>query len=194
MISVFRLHRVLEIMSGDPQKKSSARKVYVGGLNPITEWRPLKTLMELAGEVARIEMMEDAKRHKNYAIVIYSSSLEAQRAIQQLDGKELDGKALEVREDSGPRRSRSPRKANQIYIKNLPYSVSWQQLRDVFEVYGEILRVDIPKDVNERSKGFGFVLFRCDTEAFKAIHGMNNAELNGRKILVKHAQKKHRKR
>ena len=181
-------------MSGDTLKKTSARKVYVGSLSPKTECRSLKKLMELAGEVVRIEKMEDSKRHKTYAIVIYSSSLEAQRAIQQLDGKELDGKALEVREDSGPRRSRSPRKANQIYIKNLPYSVSWQQLRDVFETYGEILRVDIPRDVNERSKGFGFVLFRSDTEAFKAIHGMNNAELNGRKILVKHAQKKHRKR
>ena len=181
-------------MSGDVVKKISARKVYVGNLNPATEWRPLKKLMELAGEVARVELLEDQKRHKNCAIVIYSSSLEAQRAIQQIDGKELDGKIIEVREDAGPRRSRSPRKANQIYIKNLPYSVTWQQLRDVFAPYGEIVRVDIPKDINERSKGFGFVLFRNDGQAYKAIESMNNAEFNGRKILVKHAQKKHRKR
>lgn len=181
-------------MSRDTGKKVSTRKVYIGGLSPDTDWRALKRLMELAGEVARIEMLDDPKRHRNSALVIYSSSLEAQRAIQQLDGKILDGKALEVREDSGPRRSRSPRKSNQIYIKNLPYSVSWQQLRDVFEAYGEILRVDIPKDSNERSKGFGFIMFKNDGEASKAILGMNNAELNGRKILVKHAQKKHRKR
>ena len=150
--------------------------------------------MEQAGEVARVEILEDSKRNKSCAIVIYSSALEAQRAIQQLDGKELDNKIIEVREDSGPRRSRSPRKANQIYIKNLPYSVSWQQLKDAFAAFGEIVRVDIPKDANERSKGFGFVLFKNDGQAHNAIESMKNAEFNGRKIIVKHAQKKHRKR
>jgi RNA recognition motif-containing protein len=180
-------------MSGDYTRKVSARKVYVGNLSLVTEWRSLKTFMELAGEVVRVEMIEDSKRNKNSALVMYSSNLEAQRAIQQLDGKELDKKFIEVREDTGPRRSRSPRKSNQIYIKNLPYSVTWQQLRDVFTPFGEVVRVDIPKDVNERSKGFGFVLFKNDGQAFSAIQSMNNAEFNGRKIIVKQAQKKHRK-
>lgn len=180
-------------MSSEASRKSAARKILVDNLNLTTERKSLKKLMELAGEIVKLDIFEDIKRQKAKATIVYSSSLEAQRAIQQLDGKELDGKVIVVREDTGFRRSRSPRRSNQIYIKNLPYSVTWQQLRDVFAPYGEVVRVDIPKDINERSKGFGFVQFRNDSEAIKAMNSMNNAEFNGRKIQIKHAQRKQRK-
>lgn len=172
---------------------SASRKVIVSNLPIKTDWREIKKFMERAGEVVRVEIVEEIKLQKPSAVVVYSSSLEADRAIQQLDGQELRGEAVEVRENTGFRIFRSSRKSNQIYIKNLPYSVTWQQLRDVFAPFGEVVRVDIPKDINERSKGFGFVLFRSSTQAIKAIMKMNNAEFNGRTILVKHAQKKHKK-
>lgn len=172
---------------------SASRKVVVSNLPSNSNWREIKKFMERAGQVVRVELVDEPKLQKPCAVILYSSTLEADRAIQQLDGQELRGEAIEVRENTGFRIFRSSRKSNQIYIKNLPYSVTWQQLRDVFAPFGEVVRVDIPKDINERSKGFGFVLFRSSTQAIKAITKMNNAEFNGRTILVKHAQKKHKK-
>lgn len=147
--------------------------------------------MESAGEVVRVDMIKSQDgKSKGCAIVSYTSPLEAQRALQQLDDSLINGVHIKVREDSNLKRSRSPRKKNQIYIKNLPYSVTWQQLKDVFADFGEISRVDIPTDSNSRSKGYGFIMFQTDEQAKKAIDGMSNAEFNGRKILVKLAEKK----
>jgi polyadenylate-binding protein len=150
--------------------------------------------MNRAGEVVKVEIVSEKNSEKSSAVVVYSSFLEAERAIQQLDGLELRGEAVEVRENTGFKVTRSSRKSNQVYVKNLPYSVTWQQLRDAFAPFGEVVRVDIPKDIDERSKGFGFLQFRTSLQAKKAIDKMNNAEFNGRKILVKHAQKKHKNR
>lgn len=158
-----------------------------------TDWRDVKKFMSQAGEVSKVEVIQDTRSSKVSALVVYSSSLEAERALQQLDGLEFKGESVEVRENTGSSQLKSMRKSNQIYIKNLPYSVTWQQLRQVFIPFGEVVRVDIPKDINERSKGFGFIQFRTSLQAAKAISTMNNAEFNGRKILVKHAQKKHKK-
>ena len=47
--------------------------------------------------------------------------------------------------------------------------MSWQDLKDMFREYGEVLRADIILDRMGRSKGFGTVLFRNPDDAQKAI-------------------------
>lgn len=72
-----------------------------------------------------------------------------------------------------------------IYVGNLPYSVVEEDLREIFEEYGEIASVKIISDkLTGRSKGFGFVEMDDDQEAQKAIEELNNAEVSGRNIKV----------
>jgi RNA recognition motif-containing protein len=72
-----------------------------------------------------------------------------------------------------------------IYVGNLPYNVVEEDLREIFEEYGEIASVKIISDkLTGRSKGFGFVEMDNDEEAKKAIEELNNAELSGRNIKV----------
>jgi RNA recognition motif-containing protein len=72
-----------------------------------------------------------------------------------------------------------------IYVGNLPYSVVEEDLREIFEEYGEIASVKIISDkLTGRSKGFGFVEMDEDVEAKKAIEELNNADLSGRNIKV----------
>ncbi|SHF87507.1 RNA recognition motif. (a.k.a. RRM, RBD, or RNP domain) [Mariniphaga anaerophila] len=72
-----------------------------------------------------------------------------------------------------------------IYVGNLPYSVVEEDLREIFEEYGEVSAVKIISDkLTGRSKGFGFVEMDDDEEAKKAIEELNNAELSGRNIKV----------
>ena len=72
-----------------------------------------------------------------------------------------------------------------IYVGNLPYSVVEEDLREIFEEYGEVASVKIINDkLTGRSKGFGFVEMDEDDEARKAIEELNNADLSGRNIKV----------
>jgi len=72
-----------------------------------------------------------------------------------------------------------------IYVGNLPYNVVEEDLKEIFEEYGEVSSVKIISDkLTGRSKGFGFVEMDDDQEANKAIEELNNAELSGRNIKV----------
>jgi RNA recognition motif-containing protein len=72
-----------------------------------------------------------------------------------------------------------------IYCGNLPYNIVEEDLREIFEEYGEVASVKIISDkLTGRSKGFGFVEMDDDDEARKAIEELNNAELSGRNIKV----------
>lgn len=78
-----------------------------------------------------------------------------------------------------------------IYAGNLHYSVDEEDLRKVFEQYGEVTSVKLIVDkFTGRSKGFAFVDMVNTEEANKAIEALNDAELEGRKMRVNEARER----
>ncbi len=76
-----------------------------------------------------------------------------------------------------------------IYVGNLSYDVSEDDLRTAFAAFGSVEEVIIVKDrYSGRSKGFGFVTMSGDEEAQKAIDGLNGTEIKGRSITVNKAR------
>lgn len=72
-----------------------------------------------------------------------------------------------------------------IYVGNLPFNMGGEDLKEIFEEYGEVVSAKIVTDkFTGRSKGFGFVEMSIDAEAKKAIEELNNAEISGRNIKV----------
>jgi RNA recognition motif-containing protein len=72
-----------------------------------------------------------------------------------------------------------------IYVGNLAYNVTEEELRQSFEAFGQVSSVNIIKDrYSGESKGFGFVEMPSDTEGQAAIAGLNGKELQGREITV----------
>ena len=77
---------------------------------------------------------------------------------------------------------------NRIYVGNLPFSVTQEQLKELFSQYGEIEEaVVVTNKFSGRSKGFGFVSFKDEASADKAIAEMNKKEVEGRPLNVKEA-------
>tara|TARA_B100001057_G_scaffold77240_3_gene72083 strand:- start:7779 stop:8240 length:462 start_codon:yes stop_codon:yes gene_type:complete len=88
-------------------------------------------------------------------------------------------------------RSRIIRKNStmEIYVGNLPWSVSDQELADAFGAYGNVEKASIISDRDSgRSKGFGFVTMNDADEANKAIEAMNGSEMGGRNLKVNEAR------
>ncbi|MBI4772934.1 MAG: RNA-binding protein [Deltaproteobacteria bacterium] len=76
-----------------------------------------------------------------------------------------------------------------IYVGNLSYGVTEEDLRLAFEEFGQVESVNIIKDkYTGQSKGFGFVEMPSSDEARSAIEGMNGKEVKGRSVNVNEAR------
>lgn len=76
-----------------------------------------------------------------------------------------------------------------IYVGNLAYSTSGNDLRELCEKFGEVNSADVISDRDSgRSKGFGFVEMADNAAAAKAIEALNGTELDGRTITVNEAK------
>lgn len=79
--------------------------------------------------------------------------------------------------------------AKKLYVGNLPFSTTDQELSDIFSQMGEVLSAKIITDRNSgRSKGFGFVEMKNEGEAEQAISQYHGAELYGRALVVNEAK------
>ena len=78
-----------------------------------------------------------------------------------------------------------------IYVGNLSYNVTDDQLRSMFEAHGRVDRASVVVDrMTNRSKGFGFVEMPNDSEAHAAIEALNETDAGGRKLMVNVAKPK----
>ncbi|KAL7426053.1 hypothetical protein ACHAXH_000293 [Discostella pseudostelligera] len=180
-----------------------SRTVYVGNLAYEVSWQDLKDHMRTAGDVVHAEIMAmHDGRSKGCGIVEFATPEGASAAIEQLNDSELRGRLIFVREDrergggggggfaSGGAHHGGARGNNNygnlsVFVGNLAYETSWQDLKDHMRAAGNIDKADILKSEDGRSKGCGIVLYQKAHEAARAIRELQNSELNGRRILVR---------
>src|SRR5207253_1020856 len=82
-----------------------------------------------------------------------------------------------------------PRMASNIYVGNLPWSTTTDDLYALFQQYGQVQRAQVVTDRETgRSRGFGFVEMPNDAEAQAAIAALNEQPWNGRPLTVNVAQ------
>jgi len=76
-----------------------------------------------------------------------------------------------------------------IYVGNLGYETTEQELREAFEAHGEVQEVSVVRDRETgRSRGFAFVEMPTADEANAAISGINSKEMGGRTLTVNEAR------
>ncbi len=76
-----------------------------------------------------------------------------------------------------------------IYVGNLPYNVTEEELKEAFSEFGEVSSVNVITDkYSGQSKGFGFVEMEKNSEAEEAIKALNESSLKGRNIKVNQAK------
>lgn len=79
--------------------------------------------------------------------------------------------------------------SKRLYVGNLPFSVTQEDLAKLFSAYGEVTEATvITNKFSGRSKGFGFVTLADDAGADKAISEMNGKDVQGRTVVVNEAK------
>mmetsp|Transcript_22260 Transcript_22260/g.31330 ORF Transcript_22260/g.31330 Transcript_22260/m.31330 type:complete len:342 (-) Transcript_22260:693-1718(-) len=130
--------------SGDPDAKN--RRVYVGNLSWEVAWQDLKDHMRSAGEVLFSEVMRESDgRSKGCGIVEYATAEEALEATKTLTDTELKGRMIFVREDreiggdkGGGYRRGGNITGSSVFVGNLSYETSWQDLKDHMRQAGNV--------------------------------------------------------
>ncbi|KAK0705347.1 hypothetical protein B0H67DRAFT_381626 [Lasiosphaeris hirsuta] len=172
------------------------RTVFVQQLAARLRTRELKEFFERVGPVAEAQIVKDrvSNRSKGVGYVEFKNE-ESVTAALQLTGQKLLGipvivqpteaeKNRQVRttESSGHHPNSIP--FHRLYVGNIHFSITEQDLQNVFEPFGELEFVQLQKDDNGRSRGYGFVQFRDAGQAREALEKMNGFDLAGRPIRV----------
>jgi RNA recognition motif-containing protein len=82
--------------------------------------------------------------------------------------------------------------AKRIYVGNLPFSATEDEVRKLFAAHGEVLDVSLPQDRETgRPRGFGFVEMN-DADADKAVQALDGKDFGGRSLRVNEARERPR--
>jgi len=76
-----------------------------------------------------------------------------------------------------------------VYVGNLAWDVTWQDLKDHFRTCGEVLHADVFMGSDGRSRGCGLVEFATNVEAAEAIARLNDLDFRGRPLHVREDRK-----
>jgi RNA recognition motif-containing protein len=78
-----------------------------------------------------------------------------------------------------------------LFVSNIDYKITEDELRAIFEQYGEVKSIKILKDMtDQKPKGYGFVLMGSNYEGQKAIMRLNKRKVNERPLSVQEARPK----
>ncbi|RLW00693.1 hypothetical protein DV515_00008677 [Chloebia gouldiae] len=173
----------------EPKKKktdgpTSAFTVFVGNLVSTKDFEELKTgLREFFGK-KNIEVLDvriGATRRFGY--VDFSSAEDLDKALQ-MNGKKLMGvevKLEKAKSKETMKENKKERDARTLFLKNLPYRITEDDIREVFENALEV-RIVMNKDGN--SKGMAYVEFKTEAEADKALEEKQGTEIEGRAVVI----------
>ncbi|KAK3387598.1 hypothetical protein B0H63DRAFT_161145 [Podospora didyma] len=172
------------------------RTVFVQQLAARLRTRELKDFFEKVGPVAEAQIVKDrvSNRSKGVGYVEFKNE-DSVAAALQLTGQKLLGipVIVQMTEAEKNRQVRTTETAgnhpnsipfHRLYVGNIHFSITEQDLQTVFEPFGELEFVQLQKDDNGRSRGYGFVQFRDAGQAREALEKMNGFDLAGRPIRV----------
>lgn len=158
--------------------------------------RELKEFFEKVGPVNEAQIVKDrvSNRSKGVGYVEFKDE-DSVTAALQLTGQKLLGipVIVQLTEAEKNRQSRNAESSgghpnsipfHRLYVGNIHFSITEQDLQNVFEPFGELEFVQLQKDDNGRSRGYGFVQFRDAGQAREALEKMNGFDLAGRPIRV----------
>lgn len=76
----------------------------------------------------------------------------------------------------------------EVFVGNLPFSITWQALKDIMRKAGSVARADVRLDDMGRSRGFGTVVFDTPEEANAAVEMFQGYEIEGRRLDTRHGR------
>ncbi|CAG5885176.1 unnamed protein product [Menidia menidia] len=179
--------------------------VYIKNFGEEMDDEKLRELFSKYGNAMSIRVMtDDSGKSRGFGFVSFERHEDAQKAVDEMNGKEMNGKLIYVgrAQKKVERQTELKRKFEQmkqdrmtryqgvnLYVKNLDDGIDDERLRKEFLPFGTITSAKVMME-GGRSKGFGFVCFSSPEEATKAVTEMNGRIVATKPLYVALAQRK----
>ncbi|XP_042362253.1 polyadenylate-binding protein 1A-like isoform X1 [Plectropomus leopardus] len=179
--------------------------VYVKNFGEDMDDEKLREVFSKYGNAMSIRVMtDDNGKSRGFGFVSFERHEDAQKAVDEMNGKEFNGKLIYVgrAQKKVERQTELKRKFEQmkqdrmtryqgvnLYVKNLDDGIDDERLRKEFTPFGTITSAKVMME-GGRSKGFGFVCFSSPEEATKAVTEMNGRIVATKPLYVALAQRK----
>ncbi|CAE8595692.1 unnamed protein product, partial [Polarella glacialis] len=148
----------------------------------------LRKVFSKVGEVEHVELYTDARGGSIGAgVVTFSAAETAVRAVAEMDGTEVDGRAMAVKVNEREGRGKGTGKGSpdaKVFFNGVPYTTSEGFLRAKFEKLGEVVDFDFWRRLDGSSQGMGTCCYATPEEAAGAIETLSGQLVDGRNILV----------
>lgn len=186
-------------------KAKEFTNVYIKNFGDDMDDDRLKELFDKYGKTLSVKVMTDSSgKSRGFGFVSYEKHEDANKAVEDMNGTELNGKTVFVgrAQKKMERQAELKRKFEMLkqerisryqgvnlYIKNLDDTIDDEKLRKEFSPFGSITSAKVMLEEG-RSKGFGFVCFSSPEEATKAVTEMNGRIVGSKPLYVALAQRK----
>lgn len=168
--------------------------LYVSNYPPEADETYIRNLFSQFGDIVEVRFPSlKFDTHRRFCYVQFLTSSSA-NAATSLDGKALAGNRRLQAKISDPNakkdREGATREGREVYVKNVDWSKSEDDVRTLFEPYGKVDSVRIPRNMGGKSKGFAFVVFSNKEGAENAVGGLHNKEYANRILHVEISSEK----
>lgn len=183
----------------DPSlRRSGLGNIFIKNLDRTVDNKIMFDTFSVFGNILSCKVSYDDKsQSKGYGFVHYDTEEAATSAIENLNGKIVNGKKIFVgkflsRKERETKMGGGHRRFTNVYVKNLTEQYDTdEKLKALFAPHGEITSSVVTKDHEGKSKGFGFVCFASSEGAEAAVSSLNGKDMGSGKLLyVGRAQKK----
>jgi nucleolin len=182
----------------EPENETANQtQVFIQGISYEANEEMIKELFQNCGEIVAVKMprYHDSGKPRGYAHIEFSSPEGAQAALK-LNGISHLGRYLDVDKPKGEgSKSMTIIRANAaksrpvgcktIFIKQLPYDTTEEELRQKFMVFGKIagVRLALWSDT-QRAKGFGYIDFLREESTEIAVKKQHTIQIRGRQLII----------
>ena len=168
------------------EEKEEKKEIFVRNISYSTKEEELQEYFEKFGKVLKVKILEKGGRSKGTGFVEFETHEDAEKVINE--NLELDVRKLGVdwagqKKERDERKDNSEEKTKTIFVGNLCYDTTEEQIEEFFGNCGKILSVRIAKGDNDKPKGFCHIDFENEEDAENALQ-MNGKELDGRTLRV----------
>ncbi|XP_067452838.1 nucleolin isoform X3 [Thunnus thynnus] len=158
--------------------------LFVGNLNSSKDFDEIKTSLRKFFSKNSLEIVDvRLGGSKKFGYVDFASEEDMQKALE-LNGKKVMGQEVKLdraRSKDSSQEGKKERDARTLFVKNLPFSATTDDLREVFE---DAVDVRLPPGQNGSNRGIAYIEFKSEAEAEKMLEEAQGADVQGRSIMV----------
>lgn len=177
----------------DPSiRKAGVGNIFIKNLSPDVDHATLYDIFSHFGNIYSCKLVLNKQgQSKGFGFVHFQTKEAAETAVKKMNNLKLNGKPVYVAPFISARerqRTNPDDVFTNVYVKNLPDTITEDEFNAEFSQYGDITSGKLPLDENSKPKGFGFVNYAKHEQAAKCVAQAHKKELKGSILYAARAQ------